>query len=329
MNFGNVTGQKQIVESLQDAIINDKVGHAYVFTGSEGIGKRTIAKVFSALLLCDSQIGANSCDDCVSCKLFKEGSNPDFITIKPTGNTIGVDEIRNIQADIIIKPVYSKRKVYLIIDADKMTLQAQNCLLKTLEDPPYYGIIILTVTNYYALIETIRSRLLRNSFNRNTDVEVRDLIKSKFNIKPSEIDFIIASSNGIIGTALKLAESDEFRKLRDNTIELLFKLEKVNLSEIFSFYEFFEKNKSDIDDILEIMVTIYRDILVLDETGNQNMLINCDKIDIINSNAKMFTIRKLLRNISLLVTTRLNLKYNANFQLSMEVMLVKLQEEAA
>jgi DNA polymerase-3 subunit delta' len=116
--------------------------------------------------------------------------------------------------------------------------------------------------------------------------------------------------------------------LRDNTINILFKLQDIKVEDVFSFMEFFEKNKNDIDMILEIIITVYRDLLAFNETGNRNLLINKDKMDVIVKNARNFTSRKLLNNLGLLAETRLNLKYNSNFQLTLEVMLMKLQGEA-
>jgi DNA polymerase-3 subunit delta' len=160
MNFGLITGQTLIIENLRHSLSSGRTGHAYVFAGPKGVGKRTVARIFASLLLCESGSSGSSCGVCTACRLTDAGTNPDFTLLEPAGSSIGVDEIRALQSDIIIKPAYSKRKIYLIAEADKLTLQAQNCLLKTLEDPPPYGIIIMTASNYNSLIETIRSRVI-------------------------------------------------------------------------------------------------------------------------------------------------------------------------
>ena len=141
------------------------------------------------------------------------------------------------------------------------------------------------------------------------------------------MDFIAAYSDGVIGTALELAESGEFISLRDRTIDLGLKISRTGLDAIFDMYDFFSENKDKIDIMLDIMQMLYRDMIMIKTSQDEKMLINYDKKDIILTNAADFTVQKLIRNIELLEQTRKNLKFNANFQLSIEVMLMKLQEE--
>jgi len=259
--------------------------------------------------------------------LYRAGSNPDFKRISTENATIGVDEIRDMQHDITIRPMYSKRKVYIIEDADKMTVQAQNCLLKTLEEPPEYVVIILTVSNYDALLETIRSRVIRYSFKKNTYEEVCSAIDGIFKGKETNKAFAVSFADGVIGTALELAGEGTIQELRDKTFSLLEKMHNMKLYEIFGQYSFFEENKEDIDAILTIMSMYYRDIMVQKETRSEKMLINSDKKDIINRSAPVFSVNSLLKNIGTIEGARRDIKQNANYQLSIEHMLIKLQEE--
>lgn len=327
VDFKEIIGHKEIIAGLQNSIKNDRVGHAYIFSGPRGIGKRTVAGIFSALLICTNRRGEESCGECPACLLLAGNSNPDFCVIEPDGASISVDEIRKLQSDIIIKPLYSGRKVYLIIDADKMTAQAQNCLLKTLEEPPGYAVIILTVTNYEALMETIRSRALRYSFKKNTFDEVRELLNKRLGQSLGKDSFILTYADGVIGNALELAGSDEFVALREETLKIILKTMNSKLADVFDIYDFFEANKGRIDAVLDIMLLFYRDLLVAKKAGKENVLINSDKKDIILKNAAGFTLQKLVKNIETIEMTRRNIKHNANYQLSIEVMLMKLQEE--
>jgi len=327
MTFDDIIGQQEIVETLKNVIKNDHVGHAYVFSGPRGIGKKTMAQAFARQLLCMKGDEHQGCDGCISCRLLDEGTNPDFVAIQPTGSSISIDEIRGIQNDIIIRPMYSRRKVYAVFNAELMTVQAQNCLLKILEEPPRYAVIILTVSNYDALLETIRSRTIRYNFRKNTTEEITCLLEKRFGNSLKGMDFIAAYSDGVIGTALELAESGEFISLRDRTIDLGLKISRTGLDAIFDMYDFFSENKDKIDIMLDIMQMLYRDMIMIKTSQDEKMLINYDKKDIILTNAADFTVQKLIRNIELLEQTRKNLKFNANFQLSIEVMLMKLQEE--
>ena len=327
MDFNSIVGHKEIIAGLENSIKANRVGHAYIFSGPKGIGKRSVARAFSGLLLCNKPGGSKTCGECSPCLMLADNSNPDFYVVEQEGASIGVEEIRKLQSDIIVKPLYSQRKVYLIADSDKMTVQAQNCLLKTLEEPPRYAVIILTTSNYNALMETIRSRSIRYNFRKNTYDEVRGFLKGKFDSNLGDNDFIISYSDGVIGTAMELVNSDEFVALREDAVQVILKVMNSKLSDIFNIYDFFETNKTSIDTILDIMLLFYRDLLVVKRVREENVLINSDKKDIILRNAANFTAQKLMKNIEIIEMTRKNIKQNANYQLSIEVMLMKLQEE--
>ncbi|MCX7923785.1 MAG: AAA family ATPase [Clostridia bacterium] len=327
MDFNAIVGQEEVIGSLKGAIKSSKIGHAYMFYGPKGIGKSTVARVFAGLLLCNGNYSNVSCKECPPCLMYNEGSNPDFHIIESSGASIGVEDIRKLQSDVIIRPMYSQRKVYLIRDADKMTVQAQNSLLKTLEEPPEYTVIILTASNYDALLETIRSRVLKYSFKKNSYSEVKNLLEARFGGRLKGLDFIASYSDGIVGTALELAGSDDFVLLREKVVEIIVKLMDSRLLSVFEIYDFFEANKNNVDTIFNIMLSFYRDLLVVKGSGKEKMLINSDKKDIIVSNAPGFSISKLIANIETIEAAHKNIKQNANYQLSIEVMLMKLQEE--
>jgi len=327
MSFDSIIGQEIVVKSLKNSISANKTGHAYIFTGPSGIGKKTVARAFAGALLCEKPHGGEACGGCTPCRLYNKGTNPDFYRLQAEESSIGVEAIRDLQADVIIKPMYSQRKVYLIAGADDMTAQAQNCLLKTLEEPPGYAVFILTASNYDALLETVRSRAVKHSFRKNSFDEIFRLLESRRGGAPANAAFIAAFSDGIVGDALKMAESAGFNSLREQTLETVLKLSKGKLYDVFASYRFFEDNRQDIGAVLNMMLSFYRDMLVLKEGGPQNMLINSDKKDIILNNASGFGVRKLFCCIEAVEAARRNIKTNANFQLAVEVMLMKLQEE--
>lgn len=326
MDFSSFVGQKEVIDNLRNSIADNKVGHAYIFTGPKGIGKKTLANIFSGLLLCEKKNNGDRCGSCIPCRMLDNSSNPDFYQIEVEGESIGVDEIREMQSDTIIRPLYSDRKIYLIVDADKMTVQAQNSLLKTLEEPPSYVLIILTVSNYDALLETIRSRVIRYNFRENSIFEVKEYLKTNFNLSGPEKDFIAQYSGGVIGIAKDLASSDEFSALRDKTIDILLELSKSKLASIFDIYEFFNQNKNNINTILDVMLLLYRDLIMVKKGLGSSVLINSDKSDIILNSVDNFSLHRLFNNIDAVELTRKNIKQNVNFQLSIEGMLMKIQE---
>jgi len=277
--------------------------------------------------LCQKQSGDEKCGQCFACKTFDSNTNPDIHIIDPGDGSISVEEIRSMQNDVIIKPLYSARKVYLIFEADKMTVQAQNCLLKTLEEPPSYAVIILTASNYEALMETIRSRVLRLSFKKYSNDELKAIIERNLDKPVDNIDFVLSFSDGIAGNALEIAGSEEFIRLREETIQVVLSLHNNNVDESFKAMNFMADNKGVIDTVLDIMMTFFRDLLIYKKTEDEKMLINSDKKGIILNNVDKFTLKRLGESIELIENTKRILQQNANFQLSMEVMLMKLQEE--
>jgi DNA polymerase-3 subunit delta' len=327
VNFSDIIGQNEIVNALKAVLKDDSSRHAYIFAGPEGNGKRMVAKIFAAALLCTARNSFVRCESCQSCRLFESGTNPDFYVLEAEGASIGVDEVRKMQQDISIRPLYGAKKVYLIVEADKMTVQAQNCLLKTLEEPPGYAVIILTTVNTNSLLETIRSRSILYNFRKNTDEEIKNCLQKIKGYELPGIDFIVSYANGVPGKAIELVESEDFRINRDKALEVILRLRNSKLIEIFDAYGFFEENKDNIDSILDIILIFYRDLLITKKTGNENILINSDKKDIIVRNVDGFEIDKLIKNIAAIEEARRNIKQNANYQLVIEVMLMKLQEE--
>lgn len=326
MDFNSIIGQKEVIGSLKKALSDDRIGHAYIFTGPTGIGKKTIANIFAGLLLCKNLQSATACGRCEACLLRKNGSNPDYHRINTEGLSIGVDMIREIQGDVLIKPIYSKRKVYIIEDAAKMTDQAQNCLLKTFEEPPAYVVVILLAVNYEMLLETIRSRAQRLNFRKYTDEQVRCAVEASCG-NVSNLQLAAGYSDGNIGIALELAGSGEFILLRDRVFELLTGVARGKIEDILQFTTFAEENRDSIDLILEIILLYYRDLLIACETGNENILINSDKKVMIFNNAQMYCNRRVIDNIEAIGAVRKALKQNANYQLTIDHLLMKLRED--
>jgi len=323
MTEREITVQKEVINYLKNISAEGKVGHAYVFCGPRGIGKRTVAGMFAAMLLCGSDSGIKPCGGCTACRLYRNGTNPDFKKVTAENSGAGVDEIRKALSEMIIKPVYSPRKVFVIEDADELTVQAQNSMLKTLEEPPEYAVLVLTASNYNALLETIRSRVTRINLKRNSYSEVRSIIEKHLdNNKESEA--IASWSGGVPGKALQMALSPELRAIREKTFEMLEILEEKGLDALAESASFFEENRSNVDIILETMESYYRDIIVATETGNENLLINKDKNDIIFNKTGRHSSHNLASRVCRIADLRRDLKQNANYALSVENMLIRI-----
>lgn len=322
----DIVGQEHIIRHLKDILTKDIPGHAYIFSGPEGIGKKTLALAFAAALLCQSGLKGDSCGRCPACRMFENSSTPDFYLISGGDAGIGIDMIRELKRDMSIRPLYGKRKVYAICDSDNMSAQAQNALLKTLEEPPSFAVIILTATNYESLLETVRSRAARFELRRNSPTEIRKLLMNLTGVKQEEIDFIVSYSNGIIGRALKMAGTGYLKKVRDKLFEIIIFLPGTSSYSALEHYAFFEEHKENTHELLGIMESLYRDLLAV-RSGIGTTLINSDKKDTILNSANMFTAEKIVRNISIVEDTAMKLRYNTSHRMAVETMLIKLQEE--
>jgi DNA polymerase-3 subunit delta' len=226
---------------------------------------------------------------------------------------------------LVIRPLYSEYKIIIINDADSMTVQAQNALLKSLEEPPPYVVFILTVQSGAAVTPTVRSRCQRVLFSRFSNEEIMAILEARYQRRRPEWAFIVSYSDGVIGTALELIESPEYMELRDEVLNVAGRLLEDKDGDIFKIYELFEKNNDKIDFILRIMLLFFRDIIIYNQTANYNILINSDKKDMIIDNAGL-KLSGLLKCINAVWSAKRGLEYNANYQLAIEVMLMKIKD---
>ena len=242
--FEGILGNEKNKKILEKSLELSKSSHSYIFWGTEGIGKKAIAKEFAKKILC---IGnkQNNCS-CKSCIEFSSSNNPDFLLIESDDGKIKIEQIREMQRKIAEKPIISDKKVYIINDADKMTTEAQNCLLKTLEEPPEYITIILICSNENNLLSTIKSRCTRMYFEPIEINEVKKYIKG-INISKDINENILNLSQGSIGKAIKLVEN---QSLYENIEKLLEDLTKKDLIDIIKMSEEIYKSKEEIESIL-------------------------------------------------------------------------------
>lgn len=271
--FENILGNEKNKKILEKAINLKKMSHSYIFWGTEGIGKKIIAKEFAKQILC---LGDNKPDcKCKSCIEFDSENNPDFQLINSENDKIKIEQIREMQRKIAEKPIISHHKVYIIDSADRMTPEAQNCLLKTLEEPPKYIVIILICSNENNLLSTIKSRCTRLHFDKIENSEILDYINKNEpdkNISPNIIEF----AQGSIGKALKLSENIE---IYENVEKLIEQMKSKDLIDIMKSAEQLYKSKEEIDFILEFI-----NVILLKFGKQEHKYVKC--IDIVENTKK-------------------------------------------
>ena len=264
--FQNILGNDKIKNLLQESVNNNKVSHSYLFVGKSGIGKKMIAKEFAKAILC---LGDNKyCDNCKSCLEFDGQNNPDFFIVEPDGNTIKIDQIRNMQKGVQEKPIISRSKVYIIDNADFMTKEAQNALLKTLEEPPEFVTIILIGENENEFLATIKSRCMIIHFNSISDSEMEKYLQENYNMNVTSN--MLDVFQGSIGKAIELKDKQEEYLIIEQAIE---NIEKEDLIDLIKKLDILYTSKDEIFDMLD-----YINIILLKKSKENVKYTDCIKI---------------------------------------------------
>lgn len=326
--FKDIIGQEQIREHLENAIRLNKVSHAYIISGERSSGKEFIAKTFAMALQCENRQDVEPCGECHSCKQAKGANQPDIIFLtheKP--NTISVDDIRSqINGDVAIKPYSSPKKIYIVNDAEKMTVQAQNALLKTLEEPPEYAVIILLTDNAGALLSTILSRCVLLNMKPVKDEQIKKYLMETMEIPDYKAEVCVAFARGNVGKARLLANSEEFDKVKEEALSLLKNINDMEINEIVAAIKKINDYKFDANDYLDILSIWYRDALLFKATHDANHLIFREEIQYIRKVADKSTYEGIEMIIEALEKSKQRLKANVNFDLVMELLLLTIKE---
>ncbi len=326
-SFQDIIGQEQIKEHLQNALAAKKVSHAYIINGEKSSGKEYIAKVFAMALQCEKG-DTNPCQECHSCKQALSENQPDIIRViheKP--NTISVDDIRTqINNDVAIKPYSSPYKVYLVNEAEKMTVQAQNAILKTLEEPPEYAIILLLTTNVNALLPTILSRCVVLNMKPVADSQVRKYLMEQMQIPDYKAEVCVAFARGNIGKAKMLASSEDFENVKTEALSLLKYIQDMELHEIIAAIKKINDYKLEVSDYLDIMAIWYRDVLLFKATNDVNHLVFRDEIQTLRKIAHRSSYEGIGAVVEALQKAKNRLNANVNFELTMELLMLEMKE---
>lgn len=325
--FKDIIGQEQIKEHLQGALSSGKISHAYIINGEKSSGKEFIAKVFAMALQCENN-KENPCQECHSCKQALSNNQPDIIRVlheKP--NTISVDDIRGqINNDVAIKPYSSPYKVYIINEAEKMTVQAQNAILKTLEEPPEYAVILLLTSNVNSLLPTILSRCVVLNMKPVADEQIRKYLMEEMQIPDYKAEVCVAFARGNVGKARSLASSEDFENVKNEALSLLKYIQDMELHEIVAAIKKIGDYKLEINDYLDIMAIWYRDVLLFKATNDVNHLVFREEIQALRRVAQRSSYEGIEEIIEALEKAKNRLNANVNFDLTMELLLLTIKE---
>ena len=327
-NFKDIYGQEQIVDHLENAIASGKISHAYIINGERSSGKEFIANVFAMALQCESTGQEKPCNECHSCKQAESGNHPDIIRVtheKP--NSISVDDIRTqVNNTVDIKPYQGPYKVYIIPQADMMTPQAQNAILKTIEEPPSYAVFLLLTENAETLLPTINSRCVMLKLRNIKDTLIKKYLMENLEIPDYKADMCTAFAQGNMGRAIMLANSDHFNEIREEAVQLLKHISEMELNEIVAAVKNISVYKLEITDYLDIIMIWYRDVLLYKATKEIDKVVFKDQLQSIKEQARKSSYEGIELILESLEKAKARLKANVNFDLVMELLFLTIKE---
>ncbi|MGN0333584.1 MAG: DNA polymerase III subunit delta' [Lachnospiraceae bacterium] len=326
-SFKDVVGHKDIIQYIRNAVTSGQVSHAYIMNGERGSGKKLLASLFAMTLLCEKK-GPDPCNNCHSCKQANSGNHPDIIRVtheKP--NTISVDDIREqVNNTVAIKPYQGPYKIYIIDRAELMTPQAQNALLKTIEEPPEYAVFMLLTENAEVLLPTINSRCVMLKLRNIKDTLIKRYLMEHLQVPDYKADVCTAFAQGNVGRAIMLANSEHFNEIKEEAVQLLKYIHEMELSEVIAAVNNITTYKLEITDYLDIIMIWYRDVLLYKATKEIDKVVFKDQINFIKEQAKTSSYEGIETILKSLEKAKTRLKANVNFELVMELLFLTIKE---
>lgn len=341
-----ILGREEMTRHLREAIVNEKVSHAYIFTGEAGTGKKTVAKEFARTLLCEGvdkhlhKVGdakqelAYACGVCESCRKALKGVNPDIIEIEKEEDktVISVEEIRKkLIDDVAIRPFSGRFKVYIIKEAQDLSVEAQSALLKTLEEPPEYAVIMLLASSAEMLLHTIRSRaeIIEVPVLSNEIVEkfIRQSCEDDPSVTEDDIKFAVAFADGKIGRGMACLKNQYFKSLKEDVLNVVLNIKDMSIPEMTACVRKAEGYKDLLQDYyFELMTLWYRDILLFESTRDANGVIFKDYITDISKQSQIVSYEGLENITEAIQKAKQRLSANVSFEITMELLLTTICE---
>ena len=329
MGFKEIVGHEDIIAHFKSSIETGNVGHAYIISGDAGSGKKTLAYAFADTLECEAG-GTEPCGNCQSCLQISTGNYPDIITVtheKP--NLISVDEVREQLVNTVdVKPYKGKYKIYVIPDAELLNVQAQNAILKTIEEPPAYAVILLLTTNLDKLLETVQSRCLKLQTKPIRERDVLAYLTNVMGLTKEKAYFCLDFAQGNLGKAIKLAGNEEYAEIVDSVVNVLTHIGDMDVETLGKAVKDIEQFKMSMNDYMDLMMMWYRDAMMIKITGNVDKILFKNEFSTLKKQAGKLTFKSIEDKIDAIAKAEQRLLANANFEVTIELLLLTLKEEA-
>ena len=312
-----VIGHQHIIEQLQRTVASDRIAGAYLFVGPTGVGKETVARYFAQLIFCQQDAQPPTvCGTCLACRKVDSGNHPDLQFIRPEGSLLRIGQIRELQKQIVYEPLEASRKVYILTDVERMNAEAENCLLKTLEEPPAASVLILLTSNIQVLLPTTRSRCQILQFHPMPTQELVAVLTDRFSVAPEQATTLAIAAGGAIGKAITQLEKGG--ALTEEVPEIL---KETDLLAAFRLAENFKDNPETLDSL----VTWYRDLLFLQQGAPLELITHIHSLEELQTLVPRYSHLRIQQAIQTVFDTKSLIENtNTNATLALEVMCLKL-----
>jgi DNA polymerase-3 subunit delta' len=319
MAFEEILGHERSVSILRRSVASGKTAHAYLFEGIDGCGRRTAATALIQALFCTDGAG---CGSCPSCRKMITGNHPDLHLLEPDGAFIKIDQIRELQKELSLRPYEASRKACIIEAAEKMNGSAANAMLKTLEEPPGNAVIVLLTTDASAVLSTIRSRCQLLRFAPLPHDTVRSYLIER-GIPPDTAETAAGIARGSIGKAMEISGQETIAS-RQGQIAEISAVTLSDIAQLFALSERLSADKSDTAATLDTLISFLRDVLILLNGGTD--IVNRDLQPLIEQEASRWSPASVMRRIASVMDTRQALQYNANPRLALDQLFIRLAQ---
>ena len=323
--FADVVGQEHVLTALANGLSLGRIHHAYLFSGTRGVGKTSIARLLAKGLNCESGITATPCGVCDNCREIEQGRFVDLIEIDAASRT-KVEDTRDLLDNVQYAPARGRFKVYLIDEVHMLSRHSFNALLKTLEEPPEYAVIMLLTSNVNSLLPTILSRCVVLNMKPVADELVRNYLMHQLQVPDYKAEVCVAFARGNIGKAKSLASSEDFDNIKNEALSLLKYIQDMDLSEITAAIKKITEYKLQINDYLDLIAIWYRDVLLFKATSDVNHLVFREEISAIRRVAQRSSYEGIEEVIEALDKAKRRLDANVNFDLTMELLMLEIKE---
>lgn len=324
MTFNEILNQDRLITYFKTLIKTKKIAKTYIIEGKKGLGKKSIIDAFLLEFFCERDI--KPCGECHSCKMILKNTDLDIINIDLDGfKSIGISAIKTkLNETILLKPKNHTHKVYIISNADKLTIEAQNSILKTIEEAPSYAIIFLLVQNKDLLLDTIKSRAIKLNMNFLSEIKVREYLSSK-NLEIEED--LLEYARGNVGLVLDFIKDKDKKEEFNKNIKFLINIKHLKMIEVLDFIKEFKEDNDSLYEFINLIRMWYRDLLLLKMKDDKKVLIFKSKYRILKELRKQYSYFFINKILKFCLEAEQRINSNTNVKMNIRYLLDGIRGE--